>query len=494
MKHYLVSLKILLLVTLLYQCTNKDEDTVISISKVSSSDENLEDSVRISHAPVIDFKYLLRSKLDSLGKLTAKVEVSQPLLATLNIGNSYAKIFLRPGESLSITYDSAYGFDFRANSGKSALGHFNNHLNQTLEILNTNGLMGRSPDDFLTAIDSIEKKIKSHTAAFRDSIEFNSGDIQILDKLFKLNIEYAKIWYAFRYYNDALVEQVYAFREGRQIIEYESPKVLSELWDKVVFDTALLSSPIYSDIYKQMLWAYSEDKFSVFDVKLWNKPDTLNPFKTAAMIKDKMLPKPIAEYLYADNVNKNLWEHGVTKITDSLFRNFELEFPDSKYTPTLARVFEKQGTLTQGRIAPNIRGTKSDGTIANLTDFKGRIVYIDVWATWCGPCVEEIPHSIELQKYFKNDPNIIFLNVSVDRDIEAWRRKIEIEKSWGGVHVNLKRVQVDSLGFNYGITGYPTYILIDKDGKILTTRAQRPSSGEELKAELERLSKTNTSL
>jgi hypothetical protein len=77
--------------------------------------------------------------------------------------------------------------------------------------------------------------------------------------------------------------------------------------------------------------------------------------------------------------------------------------------------------------------------------------------------------------------------------VEEWKRKITIEKNWGGVHINLNKAQIDSLGLNYELTGYPTYILIDKDGKIITTRAQRPSSTQEIKTELERLSKTRTS-
>ena len=69
----------------------------------------------------------------------------------------------------------------------------------------------------------------------------------------------------------------------------------------------------------------------------------------------------------------------------------------------------------QATIAPDFSGRTLEGKLISLKDFKGKVVYVDVWATWCGPCVEEIPYAKKLQGTFQED-KVIFLNVSVDRE------------------------------------------------------------------------------
>lgn len=480
-----------------YSCTTKDEGTTILINRVTTSTEITDDSVRVSHQPIMDHEYLLRSKLDSVGSLTAQLEISQPTLASIHIGTNYAPIFLRPNDHLIVTLQDSL-LSFKSVTESSTLGATNNHLNQMYNTLNTytNMQMGKNPDEFLFGLDSTSNKINDQTKILQDSIPFKPNEIEVFNKLFMLKIEESKIYYAFMYHNNKLVEQIYALREGRPVEDYVAPPSLTKLLNEITIDSTLLNSPIYGSSYKYLLNLYNREKFSsqVFDYNRWDSPDPYNPLKVADLIRKEKLPESIAEFLQALTVEKYTREEGITKVTDSLYRNFETEFRNSKYSQNLSKVFNKQGVLSKGKSAPNIRGSKIDGTIVNLTDFKGQVVYVDLWATWCAPCVEEIPHSIKLQEHFKDDPTVIFLNVSVDGDAEAWKRKIGLEKDWGGVHINLNKVQKDSLSVNYQLTGYPTYILIDKDGKIVTTRAQRPSSGEELKTELERLSKTKTSL
>ena len=124
-----------------------------------------------------------------------------------------------------------------------------------------------------------------------------------------------------------------------------------------------------------------------------------------------------------------------------------------------------------------------------MSDFKGKIIYIDVWATWCGPCVTEIPSTIEFQKSLQGNNDVVFLNVSVDKNVEAWKNKVIKEKEWEGIHIILNRKQYDSLAINYRLVGIPQYILIDQNGIIANAKAPRPSSPKALKEEIGKLSK-----
>ncbi|WP_196893224.1 TlpA family protein disulfide reductase [Aureivirga marina] len=114
-------------------------------------------------------------------------------------------------------------------------------------------------------------------------------------------------------------------------------------------------------------------------------------------------------------------------------------------------------------------GTKS------LADFKGKFVYIDIWATWCGPCIKEIPALKEVEKKY-HDKNITFISISVDseRDHEKWKTMVKDENLSG---VQLFANPADQTFFQqYFVSTIPRFILLDPQGNIVNPDAPRPSS------------------
>ena len=112
--------------------------------------------------------------------------------------------------------------------------------------------------------------------------------------------------------------------------------------------------------------------------------------------------------------------------------------------------------------------------MVKLSSFKGSMVYVDVWATWCGPCIAEIPSLKKLQKDYE-DKDIVFLSVSVDTDRDAWIKMLT-EDDLGGVH--LWADGWSEITKSYAIFGIPRFMLIGKDGSMISVDAPRPSSDE----------------
>ena len=110
----------------------------------------------------------------------------------------------------------------------------------------------------------------------------------------------------------------------------------------------------------------------------------------------------------------------------------------------------------------------------SLSSFRGRLVYVDVWATWCGPCIAEIPSLERLQKDYENK-DIVFLSVSVDTDKEAWEKMLT-EDQLGGVQ--LWADGWSQITKSYAIFGIPRFMLVDKSGELIAVDAPRPSSNE----------------
>jgi len=116
------------------------------------------------------------------------------------------------------------------------------------------------------------------------------------------------------------------------------------------------------------------------------------------------------------------------------------------------------------------------GGTTSLDDLKGKYAYIDVWATWCGPCKREIPFLKEVEKAY-HGKNIEFVSISIDKakDHDKWMKMVE-EKELGGIQIFADSDWKSEFVQAYKINGIPRFILIDPAGNIISADAPRPSS------------------
>lgn len=123
----------------------------------------------------------------------------------------------------------------------------------------------------------------------------------------------------------------------------------------------------------------------------------------------------------------------------------------------------------------NFKGGKT-----SLSDLKGKYTYLDIWATWCGPCKREIPSLKNLEKEF-HGKNIEFVSISVDNvdgkrgSHESWRKMVT-EEQLGGIQLFADKDFRSDFIKAYGINSIPRFILLDPDGNIVDANADRPSN------------------
>lgn len=122
------------------------------------------------------------------------------------------------------------------------------------------------------------------------------------------------------------------------------------------------------------------------------------------------------------------------------------------------------------------------GTPANkllnkiIEDHKGKVIYLDIWATWCGPCRKEMPNSQKLEKKL-NDDNVAFVYLCIDSKEDQWKAIIS-EMSLGGNHYFATSDQISFVKKMFEINGIPEYVLIDPKGNIIEKGNHlRPSNG-----------------
>lgn len=136
---------------------------------------------------------------------------------------------------------------------------------------------------------------------------------------------------------------------------------------------------------------------------------------------------------------------------------------------------EKKQQLMQvqiGKPAPAFTLPSDHGKFFNLADFKGKVIYIDLWASWCGPCRQEMPAYKKLSDKFKTNEQVAFISIAVHDGEKEWRNALREEKpDWLQLYDN-----TGTVAQSYVANAIPKYILIDKEGKMLSFDAPGPGS------------------
>jgi thiol-disulfide isomerase/thioredoxin len=177
------------------------------------------------------------------------------------------------------------------------------------------------------------------------------------------------------------------------------------------------------------------------------------------------------------------------KIELNNLREFKEVFaPLQKYATTpdvkkrYKQVYERfiGDTAFIGKSAYNFSLPDTAGNMVSMKNFSGKVVLIDVWATWCGPCKGEFPFLKEIEEEYKDNENMVFVSISTDKieKKDSWLGLIQKEKL-GGVQL------LDDIGKGfarkYGIMSIPRFMLIDKKGRWIQVNCPRPSDKDNLK-------------
>jgi thiol-disulfide isomerase/thioredoxin len=181
---------------------------------------------------------------------------------------------------------------------------------------------------------------------------------------------------------------------------------------------------------------------------------------------------------------------GINEVNNlSEFRSIYQPFEKYTFPPAVKKKYQQvyEGfigdTAFIGKSSHNFSLIDTSGKGISMQNFKGKVVFIDVWATWCGPCREQLPFLKELEEEYKDNNDIVFIGISIDqlKDQQKWLRFIKKEK--------LQGVQLldNTKGFRekYGISSIPRFLLINKEGNWIEIRCPRPEQKEELKRYLD---------
>lgn len=238
---------------------------------------------------------------------------------------------------------------------------------------------------------------------------------------------------------------------------------LTKLASLVKYDSSLLSMPVYKSFIESAVATLASKGDNTMDYA-----DFI--LAQLSFINKEVKNQEIASLLAQEMIEKYVSRNGLT--------HPELGVAYKKYVKDQTKLDKFDATCKQweslmpGNVSPDFKYKDMDGKEYTLADFKGKLVYIDIWATWCGPCKGEIPHLQKLEEAY-HGKDVAFVSISTDKDRAAWERMVK-EKNMGGYQLHNGGDR--SLMNAYKVTGIPRFILIGKDGKIVSANMSRPSS------------------
>ena len=150
---------------------------------------------------------------------------------------------------------------------------------------------------------------------------------------------------------------------------------------------------------------------------------------------------------------------------DSITSKFAPEISKSEYVVKLKELVQEQKKTAVGALAPDFTMNDTEGKPVQLSSLKGKIVLVDFWASWCGPCRQENPNVVKLYQQY-HSKGFEILGVSLDKTKEDWLKGIKDDNlTW--IHVSDLQFWQNAAARLYSVNAIPQSFLLDKDGKII---------------------------
>lgn len=359
-------------------------------------------------------------------------------------------LFLKPSYNLNtniFSNDEGFSISFEGNGSEE-----NNYLQEKEKnniklkpVINYKYYMSLNEKDFLKLSDSI-----------------NSEKTNFLNSYIKLDSD-------FKYFESFSLEF-----ENSQFIDSYSKWKGEFIGDKSFSVSKDFPNPFLNyDISNEKMLPHPKYLVSIL-LTLSNKHHLNIGFQNINLeylqiIDDEIKSQIIKDKLIYEHVKQGISQ---TKELDSVYTKFMLIVKNQEFRDDINTNYLNLKKISKGIVSPTFELYDINNHLVTLESLRGKLVYVDIWGTWCFPCIQEIPSLKIIEKEFR-DEDIYFVSICV-RDKKERFKKFVQEKELFGIQLFAPDADI-SFFKEYQLKTVPRYILIDKEGKIIDANAYKPS-------------------
>lgn len=427
---------------------------------------NLELTGRVKHV----------AKLDSSGNFEFKINILSPHDNFLTYNGSLTTIFFEPNDTIYVFAD---GSDFKKTISYSGN---NASFNQSLKLFFA---------EFLELLETKEFFIKKRDLAPNEFKKFASDFFGIMETKIDSIIDITKP----EENAIAWMNNYVKYRLAEDLIEYGSHHKEDLTPDYYDFETDFLQtgkfdlqcSQYYEDFIEKYYLGYKLSQAVGFqEMASQFQEQTYEGLEASFKFIDKNISNEVIKNLSITRFC-NMFVEFDYPIVDSIFNTYTTYVNDiTCQNFILQRLDDKKSSIALVNNLDDLENLDFVGEIFKeiKNDCSGKVLYIDVWGTWCGGCISAFPYSNKLFEELGNE-NIEFIYLCVNSTKSNWQ-KTKKEFGLKGTNYLLTKDQSAILSEKFNFHGVPRYIIIDKNGKIVDENAKHPYSGA-LKIELQKL-------
>ncbi|UTA67913.1 TlpA disulfide reductase family protein [Emticicia sp. 21SJ11W-3] len=422
------------------------------------------DSIQLSKEIFNSNKIIFSEK--EIKKNAFQFKAGNPGFYLLKINTTNINVYLKPNQSYSLTIKELKDGPLEVKFGDS----INDYLQKQNDLTQNYRYNGKSlircdgETEFPIALQDLLQKHEDLLQKLCDSISVSSLDKKLLRSRFVNYSNWQKLIKTLSYYSDKTEKVPDYFQISAELLDIKSKNLSygNNMFIPMLrmYTTYLATSSFVNKFNKKELET-TPQKLIIAEYQK-NGINTINTLSLDTEIKDLML-----FYFMESQIRAIHYSDDTTYLSEKYIKNAEY----------LAILRDKLRLLIYSSI-PDLSLEKDDGTTIKLSELKGKVIYVDFWATWCAPCIKEFSHSINLRKKFKDREDLVFIYASQDSDKDKWRMFLKNHPDLQGLHVVLKEEQLQKLSNSINLKSIPHYLIIDKAGKIAMNFAPRPSDNK----------------
>lgn len=408
------------------------------------------DGLPLRSTPVLmtkDSIYTLRP--DSMQSVTYTLPAAfEPAYGALFLDDSHVLLYVEPGKNFDVSVEMKDGKLIPTFTGEGAAK--NSYLNSDTLRYTPDYTLDEAA--FIAALDARLEKL--HTFVNR----------QGFDAAFT-TLEKKRLIYTV--YTPLLTEYVFSHILETKAYDYTPTQAYYDKIDAIFTEDAdLVDMAVYQEFIRRYVVIKQPQNIDKINDLQYAKNElnyVTQHFKNPAVI----------EYLVDNIISAYVKRFGVSDLP-TFAPIFEANVHNTKKKAAFKVLCDQWLRIAEGQPSPDFSYKDIQGKAVGLSDLAGKYVYIDIWATWCGPCCREQPFLEKLEKKYAGK-NIHFVSISCDQDRSAWEKFVK-EKKLGGIQ--LQTFQNDDFMETYMVTTIPRFILIDREGHIINAHMSRPSEPE----------------